>query len=306
MDVGEKTKGKMRMKDDEEPIQGNTDEEDYLRGCNPISGIVNLYVHIPELYNAAYPPETWLPDVDSDEDTSYSPDNSEDEGDGGRDEHEHEHDTSMEGNPVTGPTDLGRSAQNEEDRDETSSTTSSSNDWSAAEEPSPSRPREPRPMHGQNLSHLLDDPFNLLAVFEHKVYSALRRILLLSSSSLRVFALSFQPVSSFHLEAVIPRLEKLRWFSVFKDTMEDISRSDIPRTLLSFRLKLTRIDELSKARGCLWPNLEYLNVNSRDNHFDMISLRSRARRAWNDDAFDGLLVGANKLKVLYAPRYMVR
>ncbi|KAJ2911586.1 hypothetical protein MD484_g8826, partial [Candolleomyces efflorescens] len=301
--VGDKVKGKMKMKDEVEVGEaGEVDEDDYLLGATPISGIVNLYVHIPELYNAAYPPETWLPDIDSDEDSTYSPDTSDDEGDGGR--NEQAQGTSKETN--TEPTDLVQHARNDDDGDETSSTSTDGylSDASAPEEP-PARPREPRPMHGQNLSHLLEDPLNLLALFEHKVYSALRRILLLSSSSLQVFALSLHPVSSFHLEAVIPRLGNLRWFSVFKDTMEDNSSADIPRTLLSFRLKLTRVEKLSQARGCLWPNLECLDVNSRDNAFDM-TVRNRDRRAWNEDAFEGLLAGATKLKVVYAPRYMVR
>ncbi|KAJ2926457.1 hypothetical protein H1R20_g10633, partial [Candolleomyces eurysporus] len=299
-------KGKMKMKEEEQTKKENADEDDYVKGFFPISDIVNLYVRIPELYNAAYPPESWFPDVDSDEDASYAPSDSEDEGDESTDEStdEDDHDASMKGNPVTGSTDLCQGERSEDDHRETSS--NSSSNPSSAEGPADYRHLEPRTIDGQTLSHLLDEPVNLLSVLEHKVFSTLRRILLLSSSSLQVLALCFQTHSSFHLEALIPRLEKLKWLSVFKDTVEEPSHLDIPRTFSSFRIQLRRRGELSEARGCLWPNLERLTINSRDNHVGTLEVRGVDKRAWKQDAFDGLLVGANKLKVLYAPRYMIR
>ncbi|RXW20936.1 hypothetical protein EST38_g4916 [Candolleomyces aberdarensis] len=305
-EVEESGNAKGKMKDEEEQMKENADEDERVKGFLPISDIVNLYVHIPELYNAAYPPESWFPDIDSDEDSSYAPSHSEDEGDQSTDEStdEDDHDTSTEGRPATGSTDLCQGERSEVDHEETSS--NSSSNPSLAEEPGDYRHLESRTIDGQTLSHLLDEPVNRLSVFEHKVFSALRRILLLSSSSLQVFALCFQTHSSFHLEALIPRLEKLRWLSVFRDTVEEPSHLDVPRTFSSFRINLHRREELSEARGCLWPNLEHLTINSRDNHVDTIVVRGVDKRAWKRDAFDGLLVGANKLTVVYAPRYMIR
>src|SRR5688572_10271037 len=46
-------------------------EAQFNRERDELKGIVNLYVHIPELYTVAYPAETWYIDLDAEEDPDW-------------------------------------------------------------------------------------------------------------------------------------------------------------------------------------------------------------------------------------------
>lgn len=267
--------------------------------------LVHLYVHIPELYTDAYPPESWFEDEESDVDSTYIPSDEEDE--------EDDEQSKSEDVPVTetleeqeggGSTGGKRPLQQDEAQSDTSDEDLDLEELEelALEDPDPS-PSEIEdfnsegadictsqgqnipPIHGQDL-YMLKDTHLRLARLEYQVFSALRRVLEASAHSLQTFTLCWSPSASLYLEAVIPPLPALRYLAILKDT---IPQEDSAPVRYKYHLK-----RVSPA-PILFPALEELKISTRS---------TKKHFAWDDDAFNGLL--SAPLKSVSAPYRMVK
>ncbi|TEB20797.1 hypothetical protein FA13DRAFT_1800625 [Coprinellus micaceus] len=136
----------------------SAEDRDAAAGQGETRRLVHLYVHIPELYTDAYPPESWFEDEDSDVDSTYDPSDDEwedvEDGDDGGEECEAQGEIEAEALGVhridLAPHDLERQANGESNTSHDnpspsppSSSTHSPTDEAASPPPSSSSSLDP-------------------------------------------------------------------------------------------------------------------------------------------------------------------
>ncbi|KAF5329211.1 hypothetical protein D9611_013224 [Ephemerocybe angulata] len=249
-----------------------------------LRGIRNLYVDIEELYSVAYPPESWGPEVqDPDLDAGPRPPDldwgraltSGDEGDGGDSEYESESESDDGSDAWSGVATYEHAELSDGEEEDLVLDLAALLEEKAQEEDSPKQTI----ITGQDLSHL-GSTNTPLAQLEFKVYSALRRLLESTGHWMRILTLCWVPFSSFHLEAILPSLPKLKYLAMVKGTLDNYNP---PWNMARCSATL----EKATPTPILFPMLEELHMHGPGQNWD------------GDDTFHGLF--SSSLRIISAP-----